>query len=140
MKNKKLILIIISFLAVVAATFILGKYFTDMLHKMAINQDPNNQFKPELIVKFYWRIYVQCFFVLFMTACSPFIFSAFSAKINKKNWWKSILVLEATGLLLIFITAPPDMISRIIIFIIWQLPVLINFASLRLIIRKKKNI
>jgi MFS-type transporter involved in bile tolerance (Atg22 family) len=135
--NKKIILIILSFLFVVGATIIIGNFLSNVFHEMVIEQQSNHQTEP--VKESYWRIYVECFSVLFVLITVPFILLASSANIHQKKWWKPILALEVAGLLLTLLTAPPDTMSKIIILVLWQLPVTVNLIVLRSIIRKKNN-
>jgi len=134
MKNKKLILIILSFLFIIAATFILGKCITGLMQEMVIRENP--EMNGSQNVTGLWKIYVQVFFFLFAVLCLPLLLSSF---IHKKNKWNYVIVLEISGVLLAFLTAPPDMISRIILFILWQIPVVINVVVMSYLFRRARK-
>jgi hypothetical protein len=139
MKNKKWIIIFLFTLVVIVASFFVSQYVASALENLS-GDVTMDQVKSEFSNKSYVLLYIQCFLVLFTSICLPFIWStdAIQSKINKHNWWKPILVVELTGLLMAYLTTPPDFFSTILVFILWQLPVVINLIALSRIVRKNK--
>jgi uncharacterized membrane protein YwaF len=129
---KKWVAIVLSFSVVIAASILVYNYLFGLFLQYAMDGPFPGQVKPEFQTTFNVKLYAQCFFFPFALVCLPFIFSAFAAKwkIGKHNLWISILVMELVVLLLTLATAPPDMISRMMFFILWQLPIGVNVLFL----------
>lgn len=140
MKNKKLIIALVISAAVLIASIFISSYLFSSFENV-LRTDPTIQYNSQLSNSSYFSLYLQCFLILFASISLPYLFSVFALKwnINESNWWKPILVLELVGLLLAYLTTPPDLFSTILIFIIWQIPVVINLITLNVKVRSMKK-
>ena len=130
--TKKIILISISLVLVVLASIVIYQFLMSLLVELA---NENNSGSQSVVINsndFNFLLYIQCLSFLFSLISLPIILWALADLVSKKNWLKIVLGLELVGLLLAFITAPPDMSSRLLVFVFWQLPVLVNLIILRL--------
>lgn len=140
MNKKSIIFLVLNCLIMATISFFVTKYLMNSLD-VFLNNDSTVKFNTEEYSGFSILIFAQCFIILFASCTLPFLFWVIAPKwnINKQNWWKIILVLELVGLLFSYFTTPPDLLSTILMFILWQLPVVINLIALNLKIRSMKN-
>lgn len=136
MNRKAVILLALNSLLMVSISIFVTKYLMNSVD-VFLNNNSTIKFNMEESYGFSFLIFTQCITILFASCTLPFLFWIFASKwnIDKQNWWKSILILELVGLLISYFTTPPDFISTILIFILWQLPVVINIITLNLRIK-----
>lgn len=88
-----------------------------------------NSFSKGQVIKLFatWLIYFFALMTLpfFMTNLIKW------SRLNEKDWWKAIIVLELFSLVFSYVTTPPDIISTILFFLICQPIVIINSIVLR---------
>ncbi len=134
MKNIQLIKIILPFIIVIVLSIWTYQFLADFSREYVID----DKIVKKVEVHFHYKILIQCFSVFFTSISLPFLLSVFATKwqIDKSNWWKVILILEFTGLLIFVFTSPPDLFSTIMLFAAWQLPIIVNLLSLLFIINK----
>jgi Sec-independent protein secretion pathway component TatC len=125
---RELIKIIVSVLLAVLLSIISYQYLIAFFSEYEINSQIKNPFESAS----HYGLYAQCLMLFFALISLPFIFSALAdkLKINKNNLSKIIVMLEIAGFLLAYITTPPDFVSTIIVFIAWQLPMVVNLFTL----------
>jgi hypothetical protein len=134
MKRKKSFFALISSLIAAVASYFVSQYLSHIFFDFNFNSVT----KSDVELSFSFTLFLLCFLFLFTLISLPFLFSAFLAewKINKHNWWKAIIVLEIVGLIIAYATTPPDLISTIILFVLWQLSIVVNVIALVWMTRK----
>ncbi|MGV3612789.1 MAG: hypothetical protein ACO1N0_17645 [Fluviicola sp.] len=87
---------------------------------------------------FDYSLYIFCLSYLFTLIALPFILSVLSEKqfLKAGTMGVKLLVFEILVLILVWIFSPPDLISIILKFVVWQLPIFVNFIAI-MVIRKK---
>ena len=140
MNKKSVILLVVNCIIIATISIFVTKYLMNSFD-VFLNNDSTVKFNMEDYSGFSLLIFAQCFIILFASCTLPFLFWVIAPKwkINKQNWWKPIVILEVVGLLFSYFTTPPDLLSTILMFILWQLPVVINLITLNLKIRSMKN-
>lgn len=89
---------------------------------------------------FDYSLYFFCLTYLFALIALPFILSVLSEKpiVKKGNAGIKLLVAEALVLILVWVFSPPGLINKIIYFVLWQVPVVVNFMTL-LLVRARRS-
>jgi len=137
MKKREWSKILLPTLAAVVLSVILSHYLVGLMANFEIRPQVQNQ----LNLKTHYRLYAQCLLLFLALISLPFIFSVFATKlkINRNNLGKIILLLEFAGLLLAYITTPPDVISTAIVFVVWQIPTGVNLITLLQIAKRDEE-
>jgi len=140
MKYKQLIITLAITLVLAIANIFVADYLFKYIES-SLSSEPSIQFNSELPDGFYLSLYIKSFLILFASFSLPYLFSAYALKwkIDKSNWWKPILILELVGLLFAYLVTPPDLISTLIVFILWQFPVVVNLMVLLVTVRSKEG-
>ncbi|KAA3621378.1 MAG: hypothetical protein DWQ02_27865 [Bacteroidetes bacterium] len=102
------------------------------LSSYSIVPDYSDQMTPQITMEAHFSILISCFIYLFFLVSVPFFILAFAEKLNitRKNWYKVVIGLEVIAILFAFFGTPPDMTSTILVFMLLQVPVIINIFSL----------
>ena len=137
MKKGELIKIVVPAIVVVILSVISYNYLIVFMSSFEISPEIQNQFESKIHI----GLYTQCLVLFFALISLPFIFSVFAVKlkIGKNNLAKTILILELAGLFLAYITTPPDHLSTIIVFIVWQLPIIVNLITLLYVVKRAEE-
>lgn len=112
----------------VAVSLVMYHYTVAYMRSIAIpGQRANASFK-----NFQLTQYIICLLLSLGFIALPFLFSLYKSalKIRRKRLTFYLALMELFGLVIAKAFTPPDLISTMIVFILWQLPVGLNMLIL----------
>lgn len=137
MTTKNILKIIVSTGVCIILSIVLYKYIVAKYEHTEISPNIKNEF----LSRSYYQLYFHCVTYFFTLTVLPFIISAVSMTSNfsKRNSLKKLLVFEIIVLLFIKLITPPDILIKIIMFGLWQIPIAVNLISILITIRKREK-
>lgn len=127
---KKLILpTLITLLISLLFTYYLFKWF----NAYSIDPKVQNIFTVAQLVKLYITLFIYFFALITLPFLSRELIQF--TKLKEADWWKALVAYELFSLVFAYLFSPPDIFSKIILFIMCQLIVLINC----IVIKRKLN-
>ncbi len=132
MQRKNLIKITLSIIATIFLTKIAFKKVVAYLSSFSILPGYNEQMQQQITLKAYFSILIFCFAYLFFLVSLPFIMMAFAKKmqITRKNLYKVAIGFEIIAMVFAYFSTPPDMTSTMLVFLLLQLPIIVNILTL----------
>jgi hypothetical protein len=132
---KNLLKIILPTGISIIGSIVLYQYLVAQFEQMEVIPGVKNDYPSH----FHYSLYFFCFTYLFALIALPFIIWVLSEKwsVKKGSIGMKLLIVEVLALILVWLLSPPDLISRILNYGMWQLPIAVNFISLIVLNRKK---
>lgn len=132
MKPKQIIILLLLSIATG-----IGSYF--IAHQWALyilSENPSDIYLSDHFNTYVFSAFKTLFAILLASIVLPvFIYQLSLKQLHILLGWRGFLILEVAGVLFSFLLTPPDLVSSLLFWVVWQLPVLVNMLS----IQKKKR-
>lgn len=109
-------------------------YLFHWINAYSLDPKIQNIYSTSQVIKLFFTLFIYFFALITLPFLSKELIKW--CKLKKEDWWKVIIGFEVFALVFAYIFSPPDMLSRIILFLPCQLIVVVNCM---VIVRKQSR-